>query len=143
EQRTAAVQSEIAARIATEQKLRASEELFRLLLDGIKDYAVYMLDPEGRVASWNVGAARIKGYSTEEILGKHISCFYTAEDREAGMPVRTLQCNRHGPLRGTRITGPQRRLYLLGPRCDPPHLRRLGEAPRFLQSSARRHGAQT
>src|SRR6266513_2288646 len=66
EQRTAAVQSEIAARIATEQKLRASEELFRLLLDGIKDYAVYMLDPEGRVASWNVGAARIKGYSTEE-----------------------------------------------------------------------------
>src|SRR5213596_1274477 len=91
EQRTAAVQSEIAARIATEQKLRASEELFRLLLDGIKDYAVYMLDPEGRVASWNVGAARIKGYSTEEILGKHISCFYTAEDREAGMPVRTLQ----------------------------------------------------
>src|SRR5438445_316555 len=50
-----------------------------------------MLDPEGRVASWNVGAARIKGYSTEEILGKHISCFYTAEDREAGMPVRTLQ----------------------------------------------------
>src|SRR6266404_3410744 len=91
EQRTAAVQSEIAARIATEQKLRASEELFRLLLDGIKDYAVYMLDPEGRVASWNVGAARIKGYSTEEILGRHISCFYTAEDREAGMPVRTLQ----------------------------------------------------
>src|SRR5439155_700499 len=91
EQRTAAVQSEIAARIATEQKLRTSEELFRLLLDGIKDYAVYMLDPEGRVASWNVGAARIKGYSTEEILGKHISCFYTAEDREAGMPVRTLQ----------------------------------------------------
>src|SRR5437870_3992653 len=91
EQRTAAVQSEIAARIATEQKLRASEELFRLLLDGIKDYAVYMLDPEGRVASWNVGAARITGYSTEEILGKHISCFYTAEDREAGMPVRTLQ----------------------------------------------------
>src|SRR5436190_1957213 len=91
EQRTSAVQSEIAARIATEQKLRASEELFRLLLDGIKDYAVYMLDPEGRVASWNVGAARIKGYSTEEILGKHISCFYTAEDREAGMPVRTLQ----------------------------------------------------
>src|SRR5437867_2533486 len=67
EQRTAAVQSEIAARIATEQKLRASEELFRLLLDGIK------------------------GYSTEEILGRHISCFYTAEDREAGMPVRTLQ----------------------------------------------------
>src|SRR3989449_304216 len=91
EQRTAAVQSEIAARIATEQKLRASEALVRLLLDGIKDYAVYMLDPEGRVASWNVGAARIKGYSTEEILGKHISCFYTAEDREAGMPVRTLQ----------------------------------------------------
>src|SRR5437660_1124421 len=91
QRRLEVLEPQIAARIATEQKLRASEELFRLLLDGIKDYAVYMLDPEGRVASWNVGAARIKGYSTEEILGKHISCFYTAEDREAVMPVRTLQ----------------------------------------------------
>src|SRR5438876_10442159 len=103
-----------------------------------------MPDPEGRVAGWRVGAARIKGYSTEEILGKHISCFYTAEDREAGMPVRTLQSAiATGRFEGHGITGPQRRLYLLGPRCDPPHLRRLGEAPRFLQSSARRHGAQT
>src|SRR3989475_3291699 len=144
EQRTAAVQSEIAARIATEQKLRASEELFRLLLDGIKDYAVYMLDPEGRVASWNVGAARIKGYSTEEILGiAHLVLLYSRGSGSRHACAHLTECNRHGPLRGTRITGPQRRLYLLGPRCDPPHLRRLGEAPRFLQSSARRHGAQT
>src|SRR5436305_12916030 len=81
----------ISENVSAEAALPVSQEMLHILLDGIKDYAVYMLDPEGRVASWNVGAARIKGYSTEEILGKHISCFYTAEDREAGMPVRTLQ----------------------------------------------------
>jgi PAS domain S-box-containing protein len=91
EQRTAAVQSEIAARSATEQKLRASEELSRLFLDSIKDYAVYMLDPEGRVASWNAGAAKIKGYRAEEIIGKHFSCFYTAEDQQDGKPELELQ----------------------------------------------------
>jgi PAS domain S-box-containing protein len=71
--------------------LRASEELSRLLLDSIKDYAVYMLDPEGRVASWNAGAAKIKGYRAEEIIGKHFSCFYTAEDQQDGKPELELQ----------------------------------------------------
>ena len=71
--------------------LRASEEWFRLLLDGVKDYAIYMLDPEGHVISWNAGAARIKGFQSEEILGKDFSCFYKAEDIEAGKPARDLQ----------------------------------------------------
>jgi PAS domain S-box-containing protein len=91
EQRTTALQSEVAARIETEAKLRASEEMFRMLLDGIKDYAVYMLDPEGRVVSWNSGAARIKGYQAEEIIGEHISCFYTEADRDRNRPQESLQ----------------------------------------------------
>jgi len=91
EQRTAALQSEIAARVEADAKLRASEEMFRMLLDGIKDYAVYMLDAEGRVASWNSGAAGIKGYDAEEIIGKHVSCFYTETDREKDRPQETLR----------------------------------------------------
>jgi len=91
EQRTTALQSEVAARIETEAKLRASEEMFRMLLDGINDYAVYMLDPEGRVVSWNSGAAHIKGYQAEEIIGKHISCFYTEADRDRNHPQESLQ----------------------------------------------------
>src|SRR5437867_907933 len=73
----------------------------------------------------------------------HLVLLYSRGSGSRHACAHLTECNRHGPLRGTRITGPQRRLYLLGPRCDPPHLRRLGEAPRFLQSSARRHGAQT
>lgn len=91
EQRTAALEAEAAERLKTEAKLRASEEMFRMLLDGIKDYAVYMLDPEGRVVSWNSGAARIKGYQAEEILGRHFSCFYTETDREGNRPAQSLQ----------------------------------------------------
>lgn len=91
EQRTAALQSEIAARTSTDAKLRASEEMFRALLDGIKDYAVYMLDVEGRLMSWNFGAARIKGYLAEEIIGKDFSCFYTETDRSLGVPQESLK----------------------------------------------------
>jgi PAS domain S-box-containing protein len=91
EQRTAALQSEIANREEAEAKLRASEEMFRVLLDGIKDYAVYMLDAEGRVVSWNSGAARIKGYLAEEIIGKHVSCFFTETDREHHLPEEVLR----------------------------------------------------
>ena len=66
-----------------EEALRQSEERFRLLVDGVVDYAIFMLDPEGTIVSWNPGAQRIKGYSREEILGKHFSRFYTPEDLEA------------------------------------------------------------
>jgi PAS domain S-box-containing protein len=90
DQRTEALQSEVNERKRGEKALRESQELFRLLLDGVKDYAIYMLDPRGYVISWNTGAARIKGYGSEEILGKHFSCFYLPEDREAGKPAREL-----------------------------------------------------
>jgi PAS domain S-box-containing protein len=70
---------------------RESNELFRLLVEGVKDYAIFMLDPEGKVASWNPGAERIKGYRAEEILGRHFSVFYPSEATEAGWPDRELQ----------------------------------------------------
>ena len=67
---------------------------FKLLVQSIVDYAIYMLDPEGVVTSWNAGAERIKGFQTEEIVGKHFSTFYTDEDREAGAPARVLETAR-------------------------------------------------
>ena len=83
EQRTAALEE-------SEAKLGASEQMFRTLLDGVKDYAVYMLDREGRVVTWNSGAARINGYQAEEIIGKHVSCFYVASDLERNRPAEAL-----------------------------------------------------
>ncbi|HEX9964700.1 MAG TPA: PAS domain S-box protein [Allosphingosinicella sp.] len=67
-----------------------SERRFRTLVQGVKDYALYMLDPEGRVTNWNTGAEAIKGYKADEIVGQHFSRFYTDEDREAGEPARAL-----------------------------------------------------
>ncbi len=72
------------------QALRISEEKFRLFLRSVTDYAIFMLDPQGRVATWNAGAERIKGYSADEIVGSHISRFYTEDDRAAGKPERAL-----------------------------------------------------
>jgi PAS domain S-box-containing protein len=69
-------------------ELRESEERFRLLVEGIHDYAIFMLDTEGRVVTWNAGARRLKGYSSEEIIGKNFSCFYPPENSEA--PKREL-----------------------------------------------------
>jgi PAS domain S-box-containing protein len=66
--------------------IRQGEDSFRLLVNGVKDYALYMLDPLGNVANWNAGAERIKGYVAEEIVGKHFSIFYTPEDVLAGRP---------------------------------------------------------
>ena len=71
-----------------------SEDQFRLLVQSIVDYAIYMLDPKGFVTSWNAGAQRIKGFQTQEIVGKHFSTFYTPEDREAGMPGKVLETAR-------------------------------------------------
>jgi PAS domain S-box-containing protein len=77
-----------------ERNLYESERNFRLLVEGITDYAIYMLDPEGRVANWNKGAERIKGYKAKEIVGKHFSVFYTPEDRAAGLPRKALEIAR-------------------------------------------------
>ena len=73
-----------------QRDLFESERSFRLLVEGVADYALYMLDPTGIVTSWNIGAQRIKGYSPEEILGRHFSCFYTEADRANGKPARAL-----------------------------------------------------
>ena len=70
--------------------LKESDERFRVLVESIRDYAVFMLDRDGRVATWNTGAALIKGYQREEIVGKPIELFYTREDRENGRPARLL-----------------------------------------------------
>jgi PAS domain S-box-containing protein len=75
-----------------QQQLASESALqFRLLVEGVTDYAIYMLDPGGHVASWNAGAERIKGYAASEILGAHFSRFYTEEDRRAGAPQRALE----------------------------------------------------
>jgi PAS domain S-box-containing protein len=71
-----------------------SERRFRLLVQGVTDYAIYMLSPEGVVTNWNAGAERIKGYRASEIVGKHFSCFYTPEDIAAGVPVKALETAR-------------------------------------------------
>jgi PAS domain S-box-containing protein len=76
---------------AAEDAIRESEERFRLLIQSVKDYAIFMLDPKGYVATWNAGAQRIKGYTAEEIIGKHFSSFYLPEDLRDGKPSRELR----------------------------------------------------
>jgi PAS domain S-box-containing protein len=71
--------------------LRQSNEQFRLLVEGIEDYAIFMLDPHGYITSWNRGAERIKGYSSAEAIGQHFSIFYTREDQRAGCPAEALE----------------------------------------------------
>lgn len=87
----AKVVRDITEKKAAETDLRASEERFRLLVQGVKDCAIYMLDKEGYVTNWNPGARQIKGYSSSEIVGEHFSRFYTETDRTAGEPARALR----------------------------------------------------
>lgn len=82
---------DITARKQAEEKLRRSEERFRLLVESVEDYAIYLLDPTGIVVSWNSGAERIKGYKAEEIVGHHFSCFYTPEDIQQDKPDLELR----------------------------------------------------
>lgn len=82
---------EVAERKRTEEALRQSEERFRLMVSEVKDYAILMLDLDGRVASWNTGAERTKGYRAEEIIGQHFSRFYPQEDLERGKPEFALK----------------------------------------------------
>jgi len=82
--------SEIAGRSQAEQELAVNNAQLSVLIQGIGDCAVYMLDPGGHVSSWNTGAQRIKGYLAEEIVGQHFSRFYTEGDRLAGVPLRAL-----------------------------------------------------
>jgi PAS domain S-box-containing protein len=77
-----------------QRDLFESERSFRLLVDAVTDYALYMLDPNGVITSWNIGGQRIKGYAPAEILGRHFSCFYTEIDRANGKPQRALRIAR-------------------------------------------------
>jgi len=78
----------------TQQALLESERRFRILVQGVTDYAIFMLDPEGNVANWNAGAERIKGYSPDEIIGQHFSRLYTREDFDAGVPHNAIETAR-------------------------------------------------
>jgi PAS domain S-box-containing protein len=86
----AKITRDITERCAAERALYESEQMFRMLVQGVRDYAIYMLDTDGRVSNWNAGAQQIKGYAAEEIVGQHFSRFYTEEDRAAGQPERAL-----------------------------------------------------
>ena len=84
----------MARKITPQRNLFESERRFRLLVEGVTDYAIYMLDPSGIVSNWNAGARRIKGYEAAEVVGRHFGMFYLPEDRAAGMPARSLQTAR-------------------------------------------------
>lgn len=90
----AKITRDITERLKSQRELVESERRFRLLVSNLTDYALYMLDPEGNVTSWNAGGERIKGYAHSEIIGEHFSRFYTPEDQAAGRPQRTLQIAR-------------------------------------------------
>jgi PAS domain S-box-containing protein len=87
----AKVTRDITERIAARDALLESERRFRILVEGVIDYAIYMLDPSGIVVNWNPGAQRLKGYTADEIVGQHFSKFYSKEDRRTGLPARVLE----------------------------------------------------
>jgi len=86
----AKITRDLTDRKMAEETLKQSEQQFRLLVQSVTDYAIYMLDPDGQVTNWNLGAQRIKGYLPTEAIGQHFSMFYTPEDRDAGEPKRAL-----------------------------------------------------
>ncbi len=86
----AKVTRDLTERKLAEESLKQSEQQFRLLVEGVTDYALYMLDPTGVITNWNTGAQRIKGYTPQEIIGKHYSLFFSAEDAANGEPQRGL-----------------------------------------------------
>ena len=100
------VTHDLTAQTEAGERLRHSEEQFRLLVESVHEYAIFMLDPTGCVATWNSGAEKAKGYAVEEIVGEHFELFYPAEDRASGKPARLLEeAKRKGHVReqGTRV----------------------------------------
>jgi PAS domain S-box-containing protein len=91
EERTSQLEATIAELERNQRELRHNEEVFRLLVEGVRDYAIFMLGPDGRVVSWNEGSERIQGYEVSEAVGEHFSVFYTEEDIERGLPGEELR----------------------------------------------------
>jgi PAS domain S-box-containing protein len=97
----AKVTRDISERVEAQTALRESEERFRILVQGVTDYAIYMLDPQGRISNWNLGGERIKGYTADEIVGRHFSIFFTPGDRARGEPEREIAtATREGRFEG-------------------------------------------
>jgi PAS domain S-box-containing protein len=91
EERTSQLEASLAQLQSNQEKLRHSEERFRLLVEGVRDYAIFMLGPDGHIVSWNEGAERIQGYKAPEAVGEHFSLFYAEEDVEGGLPAEALR----------------------------------------------------
>jgi PAS domain S-box-containing protein len=91
EERTSQLEASIAQLQSNQEKLRHSEERFRLLVEGVREYAIFMLGPDGRIVSWNEGAERIQGYKASEAVGEHFSVFYAEDDIDGGLPEEALR----------------------------------------------------
>jgi PAS domain S-box-containing protein len=108
----AKITRDVSEKRAADNALLESERRFRLLVQGVHDYAIYMLDPQGNITNWNAGAEAIKGYKAGEIIGRHFSLFYTPEDRTAGKPAQALET----ALREGRFEGEAQRVRKNGER---------------------------
>ena len=131
----------MAQKITPRRNLFESERRFRLLVEGVVDYAIYMLDPSGIVSNWNAGARRIKGYEAAEVVGRHFEMFYLPEDRAAGMPARSLANRaRERQVRGRRLAPAQGWHEIPRLRRHRRDLR-SGRTDRFCQDHARHYRA--
>ena len=118
-------------------------ERSRLMVEGTKDYAIFMLDPTGHIASWKAGRERIKGYAAEEIIGQHFSRFYPQEAIERGWPEEELRrAAKRWPARGRGLADSQGRLPVLGQRRHHRSAGRDGQAARLRQGHTRHDGAE-
>ncbi len=121
-----------------EEQVRQSEERLRFMIEGVKDYAIFMLDPDGRVATWNAGAERINGYTADEIIGTHFSAFFTSEDLAEGKPARELHVAAStGRFEDEGWRSAQGQIEFLGQRHHHGPARQRRHAPRLRQNHAR------